>query len=132
MIDPGGVVLAGIAGGLAALGCALLLHRVVPIGVLMHWPHALLAADQLTRDAVGVAAGFAVAVIWALVYAATWALTGLPITPLLGALFGVPHAILDERLLRVTTDLAPDERTRVGRLVVHLVYGAVLGAAYRP
>ena len=126
-MDVGSVLLGG---ALATAGAAVV-HAILrdePRDALMDLG-ARASNDPLTAYAAGIALHAAVGLGWAVALAAVWSVTGWPIAPLQGALFGLVRWALAERRLGSPSRTARETRAS---LAAHLAYGALLGLSYRP
>ncbi len=140
-LDPGSILLAGAVatvGGSVVLA-ALPQHGAVAIDV----PLALgerLVPDRSAGFAAGVILHVAFGMAWAFVSAFLWSVSGWPVAPTVGALFALPQWIVAEAAVGGSakrTDLGGRRAfwprgASAALLASHLVYGALLGATYRP
>jgi len=126
-MDLGSVLLAG---ALATVGAALVhaLLRDEPRDALMVLGSRA-SNDPLTAYAAGIVAHATVGLAWAVAFAVAWSVTGWPIAPTQGMLFGLARWALAERRLRSPSRTA---RESGASLAAHVAYGALLGLSYRP
>jgi hypothetical protein len=140
-LDPGSVLLAGAA---ATVGGSLVL-ALMPTHAHAVTDVPLTIGQRLTEDrASGFAAGIVLHVgagmTWAFLTVFAWGLTGWPITPATGAALAVPQWLVAEGTIDAISrgaDLGDrhgftPRRESLALFLSHLVYGAIMGATYRP
>ena len=140
-LDPGSILLAG---AVATIGGSVVLAALPRRGtVAIDVPLTLgerLVPDRSAGFAAGVILHVAFGMSWAFVSAVLWNVTGWPVAPTVGALFAVPQWMVAEAAVGASakrTDLGGRRAFRprgaaAALLLSHVVYGALLGATYRP
>ena len=113
-VDPGSVLLAGSAASIASWAVLAWFPRA----------HRVRHIPDVLHISLGVCSAFVAA--W------LWSLTGWPIAPLQGALFGVALWLGLEVVFASTARLRPRGSDMLAAFLAAVVYGVLLGFAYLP